>query len=319
MSPRADPEPHGTHSEPPPSPFRPLIFGEALFDCFAGGERVLGGAPFNVAWHLKGFKAHPLLVSRLGKDAMGEEILERMEQWGMDRRGIQLDHHRPTGRVNAEVEGGEPTFTIPPGQAYDEIRQDLLPPLEGLAGSDLLYYGTLALREDVSRGTLGWLRATLPCPVLVDVNLREPWWTRVVVEWAIRGAGCVKLSREEVGRLARLPVDTRENLMEATMALARRYGIGLVVVTLGQEGAVAVREGEFLWQDAPPVPDLKDSVGAGDAFSAVLALGLHHHWPLALTLRRAVEFAAELCRRRGATQDDPGLYTFFQSRWNHDA
>ena len=97
-----------------------VIFGEVLFDCF-DDEAVLGGAPFNVAWNLRGFGLDPVLISRVGADGRGEAVRTTMGSWGLDARGLQTDTGRPTGMVTITLEGGEPTFAILPDQAYDRI------------------------------------------------------------------------------------------------------------------------------------------------------------------------------------------------------
>ena len=97
---------------------RPVIFGEVLFDHFADGSRILGGAPFNVAWHLRGFNSNPLVISAVGDDAEGREILERMTSWDLMTHGVQVDRKHPTGRVTATVVDGENRFEIAPGQAW---------------------------------------------------------------------------------------------------------------------------------------------------------------------------------------------------------
>ncbi len=100
---------------------RPLIFGEVLFDVMPDGTRVLGGAPFNVAWHLEAFGLRPLMITRVGVDESGDEVLTAMASWGMDTSGVQRDDTYPTGRVEVDLDDGEPTFHILPDQAYDHL------------------------------------------------------------------------------------------------------------------------------------------------------------------------------------------------------
>jgi len=318
MLPRQDSDRSNIGEDSSNASFRPLIFGEVLFDHFPDGARVPGGAPFNVAWHLQGFKAHPLLISGVGADAAGDELLDRMARWGMDPRGVQLHHQHPTGRVVAEFEDGTPSFRIEANQAYDSVETGRLPPPPQLSETQLFYHGTLAIREETSRMTVGYLRDTVQCPVLVDVNLRPPWWNRALVDWALTGVDCVKLSREEAALLIEAPVASRTEQSEAVYRLRDRYQAKLVVMTLGAAGVIAVADGGIVRQKAPPIRDVQDTVGAGDAFSAVLALGINLDWPLSVTLRRATEFAGEVCRHRGATQSDCSLYDLQRARWNHE-
>ena len=299
--------------------FRPLIFGEALFDHFPDGSKVLGGAPFNVAWHLQGFKASPLVVTAVGDDPDGAEILRRMAGWGMDTSGVQVHPVRPTGRVTAHLERGEPHYEIEARQAYDAVSVEALPPPDALEATHLLYHGSLGVREETSASSLAHLRRTLGVPTLLDVNLRDPWWTRATLDRYLGGTTWVKVNRLEAGLLSGLPVQDTEQLSKAATTLRQKHGIGTLVVTRGEEGAVAVAAQGIHWMSAPAVSDFVDPVGAGDAFSAVLALGIHGGWELETMLRRAVEFAAELCRIRGATSEDRELYARHLRRWTDAA
>ena len=326
--------------------FRPVVFGEALFDHFPDGSRVLGGAPFNVAWHLRGFGAHPLLVTSVGQDPEGQEILERMEFWEMDASGVQIHPTKPTGRVTARLKDGQPTFEIEADQAFDGISLEGLPDAARLgqapSSPSLLYFGSLCLREETSAATLAYLRETLEgatpdgktsegkapegkapdevapqAPTLVDVNLRAPWWERDRVRNHIHGVDWLKVNDEEVGLLTGRPVTTESEIMEAAQALKNELGITNVVVTLGSRGAVALLPDGPVRVEGRKLPDLVDTVGAGDAFTSVLALGIHGGWPPETLLRRASAFAGEICRTRGAISADPELYLSTLREWNH--
>lgn len=319
MEPATDPGPSEAQNTSATRSFRPLVFGETLFDHFPDGTRALGGAPFNVAWHLQGFKAAPLLVTRVGEDPPGREVRSRMEEWGMDPRGVQVHPERPTGSVSVELAAGEARFRIESDQAWDEIEAGALPSPRLVEETDLLYHGTLALRGGVSQDTLSHLRETVAAPVLVDVNLRDPWWSGETVSRALEGAHWAKMNGHELAVLAGAPADTETAILEAARTIRHRYGVGHLVVTFGSRGALGLDHGGAVWEDAPAVADLVDTVGAGDAFSAVLALGTHLGWPTSLILRRAAGFAADICRTRGATGDDPELYARHLRRWRYDA
>lgn len=316
-NPAKNPDPAKGPEASPRRAFRPLVFGETLFDHFPDGTRALGGAPFNVAWHLHGFKALPLLITRIGKDAEGREIQDRMGEWGMDLRGIQSHPHRPTGKVTVELEAGDARFRIEAKQAYDEIEAGRLPPPGVVADADLLYHGTLALREQVSRQALSRLREMAGAPILVDVNLRDPWWTRDTVAWTLKGAHWAKMNDQEAAVLADLPGGSDDEILQAAGRIRDRHRIGYLIVTLGSRGALGLSAAGAVRQDAPEVSEVVDTVGAGDAFSAVVALGIHFAWPMDLTLRRAADFAADICRIRGATLDDPEMYAHYLRSWNH--
>jgi len=286
----------------------PLIFGETLFDCFADGE-VAGGAPFNVAWHLQGLGCPPLLLSRVGDDRRGRELRRLMEGWGLSTAGLQVDARRPTGMVRVEVREGEPSYVIEAGQAYDFIE----PPGADVTGFALLYHGTLALRNPVSRRTVEGLIRQNRCPVFVDLNLRSPWWRAEEIPAVLYAARYVKLNRHE---LRQLVADDDGDLPRQCGQLGRQYGLDLLCITDGANGA-SLWCGDDSWHTVRPAGDtpVVDTVGAGDAFTAVLLLGLLRHWPLAVTLRRAQDFASAIVGHRGATVNDPDFYLHFLHSW----
>ncbi|MEJ2575956.1 MAG: carbohydrate kinase [Gammaproteobacteria bacterium] len=289
---------------------RPVLFGEVLFDHFPDGSVVLGGAPFNVAWHLQAFGARPLLVSRVGDDPLGRKIRAAMQAWDMDCSGLQLDSSHPTGTVEVSLEGGEPSYEIVPHRAYDFVDGTVLPPLP--AGS-ILYHGSLALRHEVSRAALQQLRARLQAPSFVDVNLRPPWWDRERVVDGLRQARWAKLNGDEL----RLLYPQANGFDAGIEALLADTHLQVVVATRGARGAlIRTRSGNTV--EAAPKPghlELVDAVGAGDAFASVLLLGLLRDWPLEDCLERAQAFASAMVGVRGATVDKPEFYERFRAYW----
>ncbi|MCK9607316.1 MAG: carbohydrate kinase [Methylomonas sp.] len=285
------------------------IFGEVLFDHFPDGSVVLGGAPFNVAWHLQAFKQNPCFISRIGEDDTGAAVQAGMENWRMDLSGLQHDTKHPTGAVQVKIEQGEPSYLIVPEQAYDFIDTEQLPTN---TAADLLYHGSLALRNSVSRQALAHLKQQHRGKVFMDVNLREPWWDKAEVLAWVDEADWVKLNHLELQALQAGSVDF-EAAMQEFLIKHRLQGL---IVTRGEKGAVAINTaGERAM--AVPVRALQviDTVGAGDAFAAVLMLGIHLDWPLQLTLERAQSFASGIVGRRGATVQDAGFYRSFIEAW----
>lgn len=296
-----------------PSP--PVLFGEVLYDIFEDDDtHVLGGAPFNVAWHLHGFGARPLFVSRVGEDADGRRVRETMTRWGMSDACLQADGERPTGQVRVHSTGSQVRYDIVPHQAYDAIDAGALSGCLGDAAPPLLYHGTLATREEASRGALDRLVEATGAPIFLDVNLRDPWWTQARVEAQMARARWLKLNDDEIERLTGMPTGTASEAMEAAAALQSRFSLQGVYVTRGSTGALVVR-GDEVEQGRPPPVDVVDTVGAGDAFSAVAILGLLHDWDLRDTLDRALAFAAGVCRQRGATAAEPDLYERYGRGW----
>lgn len=288
---------------------RPIIFGEVLFDRFPDGSEVLGGAPFNAAWHLQGFGAAPLLVSRIGDDAAGRRVLRAMRDWGMDTAAVEIDPSHATGSVAIELTAGEPRYRIEPDQAYGHIAAT---EPAGLARPGLLYHGSLALWRRQSRQALDALAGRLAVPVFLDVNLRPPWWqAEAVASWLDR-ATWAKLNLDELNQLAAGPAPA----LERAAALCRQRRLQRLVVTLGGEGAFAVDpDGRCETVRPTAATAVVDMVGAGDAFAAVLMLGLLSGWEFAATLRRAQAFASAVVGVRGATVADAGFYRRFLDLW----
>jgi fructokinase len=284
------------------------IFGEVLFDCFPTGEQVLGGAPFNVAWHLQAFGRSPLFVSRIGQDGEGDTISRSMQQWGMERAYLQRDDEHPTGRVMITLEAGEPSYDIVADTAYDFIDASAVTQVHATT----LYHGSLGLRNLIALEALNRLKANHPRRIFMDVNLRDPWWQRQpVLNW-VEEADWVKLNEDELRQL-----DGESDDLPATASAFRaRYNLDGLVVTLGERGVLALAADGGTCHIEPELNlDLVDTVGAGDALTSVLILGLELDWPLHLTLERAQQFASAIVGQRGAVVNDPSFYHSYIDAW----
>ena len=294
---------------------RPAVFGEVVFDLFEDGSEVLGGAPFNVASHLAGFGHPALMVTAVGNDRRGREILERMRSRGLPTEAVAVDEGRPTGTAVVDLSDGEPRFELVSPVAYDAI--PIEPALSEPAPS-LLYFGTLAQRAEASRTTLTGLLETWQPEVFVDLNLRPPWSTPDVVQWSSEHATWLKLNRHELSELSP-GRDGSGDLSEMVQRLFDRFSsLRGVMLTLGDDGARAMgRDGSLVVAPGEQVGDdeLADTVGAGDAFSAVAMVGLLEGWPMEQTLERAVAFAATMCRHRGAVPDSQHVYAEALAKW----
>lgn len=287
----------------------PIIFGEVLFDCFPDGRQVLGGAPFNVAWHCQAFGLEPLFVSRVGNDELGKKIKTAMQEWGMKTRGLQIDHAHPTGKVEVTITDGEPSYEIVPDSAWDFIDREQLPDIEQAM---LLYHGSLILRNDVSRSALEWFKSRKDFPVFVDINLREPWWELSTVKAIITTCNWLKLNEDELDLITR----AANNLEDAMSNLQSENALDLLVVTQGERGAVALTPDSSL-KSVAPVKNTQviDTVGAGDAFSSIILVGHYYEWPLSVILERAQAFASAIVGIRGATISDISFYQPFMEEW----
>jgi fructokinase len=286
------------------------VFGEVLFDHFPDGSRVLGGAPFNVAWHTQAFGQSPCFISRIGDDPAGHEIAALMDAWGMSRDGLQTDCDHPTGSVKVLIQDDEPHYEIVEDCAYDFIDKKLL---EDKRTQGILYHGSLAVRKPVSRAALQTVKARHQGKVFIDVNLRPPWWNRETLLPLLHDADWVKLNEAELTELCPGNVELETGMQ----IFCKQFNLETLVVTRGDKGTVAYdKKKHFVYAKPPTSTTVVDTVGAGDAFAAVLLLGLNKQWRLETTLERAQAFACAIVGRRGATVADIEFYRKFSEQWN---
>ncbi|MBO1924592.1 PfkB family carbohydrate kinase [Thiomicrorhabdus sp. 6S3-12] len=277
------------------------IFGEVLFDCFPNGEKVLGGAPFNICWHLQAFGDSPVFVSRIGQDALGVQILKNARDWGIETQFIQQDPQHPTGQVQIELIDNEPHYDITAHSAYDFIRFDEMN-LNHHGG--ILYHGSLALRSADSKQQFVRLQKAGDWSVFLDVNLRAPWWDKTSLFKWLHAARWVKLNIDELHELGFNDSD----LQKAMHAFRSKFACQQLIVTQGAEGSSVLCEEGFFRQTPPKIEHFVDTVGAGDAFTSVYIHGLLHNWPIQHTLQQAQTFAAKIIGLRGALSTDPDFY-----------
>lgn len=280
------------------------VFGEVLLDQFPDGTAVLGGAPFNVAWHLQGLGFPNRLLTRIGMDPNGDRVTAAMRDWGMDTSGLQRDPQRPTGTVRVSVEDGEPAYEITTDAAWDALQ-----PPEPLA-CDLLYHGSLALRSATTARALGEFKArSQPRLTFVDINLRPPWWQADQVLSLVHDADWLKLNVHELQLLWPDDRNTPGDLFD-------RFALKGLILTRGADGAeVFTASGESHRVQPPGAATVIDTVGAGDAFAAVMIAGLLSGWSLPLCLQRAQQFAARIVGQRGATVAAPEFYSDLIRQW----
>lgn len=279
---------------------RILALGELLWDLLPRGAQP-GGAPANYAIHCRGLGAEARLVTRVGDDARGKELLAWLGEHGLALDTVQVDSERPTGTVSVTLsEDGQPTYIIHEGVAWDRIALDG-PALEAVREVDAICFGSLAQRSPISHATIRDLVIASPPRALriFDVNLRPPYDSHEVVEESLALANVVKVNDLELERLAEwlgLGGTVREQVEE----LARRFALRLVAVTRGAGGSLLFGGGR--WSEHPGFSvELADTVGAGDAFTAALTLGWLAGRPLDLINAWANAVGAYVCSRSGGT------------------
>lgn len=289
---------------------RPVIFGEVLFDCFEDGRKVLGGAPFNVAWNLQALGARPLFISRIGNDHAGELVATQMEAHGLDTSFLQIDTSKPTGHVSVILENGDADYDIKLGCAYDYIDQVDIP---DSVNAGLLYHGTLALRNNKSRQTLNQIYQLLDLPVFLDVNLRFPWFEVKDINYLISRAKWCKLNIDESRELG---IDILHDHKNIEFWTKHGKNLSTFYLTEGKSGATAfLKNSQTLNVHPGSLSQVVDTVGAGDAFCSILILGILKEWDMQLIMSRAQEFASAVVGLRGATTQNDSFYQTFIDRW----
>ncbi len=274
-----------------------ICFGEMLWDVLPTGKQP-GGAPLNVAVHLRNFGLEAQLISRVGHDDLGTELLAFVASKGLDTSYVQQGETHLTGVVKANVsDSQEVTYKILQPVAWDYIQyhDDLRALVEG---ADAFVFGSLAARGSVTRETL--YRLLQPAPLKVfDVNLRPPHYSRDVVTYLLRQADVVKLNHHELAELLGwFGVSPAE---ETALAwLAARFQLQAVCVTKGAAGA-ALWVGGQLYRGPGLVVRVRDTIGSGDAFLAALLKGWLAGQPPADYLAFACAAGSLVASYQGAT------------------
>jgi fructokinase len=264
--------------------------GELLWDVLPDG-RALGGAPANVAYHLARLGHAATLVTRVGRDELGDAARAALAARGLDVAGVQVDDALPTGAAHVTLDSqGHAAYRFVTPAAFDAIEPPPWTP-------DVVVFGTLAQRDARSAGTIRRLAATARIGVY-DVNLRPPHTSVPAVLATLAVAALVKVSEEEAAVLAAALGTSAEHRAFARH-VSERYGSQLVCVTRGALGAGLWTGGQ--WYDAPGIATAAvDTVGAGDAFVAALLDGWLEGRAAAETLERANRLGAYVATQRGA-------------------
>lgn len=290
----------------PASSSRPLFIGlgELLWDMLPRGRK-LGGAPANFAYHANALGAHARIVSCVGGDQAGTDILAQAARLGLSTDFIGVDPAHPTGTVDVTLDAaGTPAYLIHEHVAWDFIAWTK--EMKALAAAaTAACFGSLCQRSPVSRRTIrAFLDATRPeCLRVFDVNLRQEYFSREIIVESLKRSSVLKINDEElpvVARLLGLPAGEEA----AGRQLMRDFPLRVVALTRGAHGSSL-----FSADDASHLPAwhvaVKDTVGAGDAFTAALVAGLTRGLPLQEINAAASRVAAFVCTQEGATPPYP--------------
>ncbi len=292
--------------------------GEILFDCLPDGKK-LGGAPANFAYHVSQFGLNGIAVSAIGKDANGEEIKQILADVPSLKYHLE-EVEQPTGTVQVTLSGnGIPQYDICLGVAYDNI--PWTPAIEEIAkNSRAVCFGSLAQRTMVSRTTIHKFLDTMPqlgTLKVFDINLRQSWYSKEVIEESLQRCNVLKINDEEIIMVANLldlkpieGVDPQNQLLQPVefedqvRDLLRIYDLQMVVLTCGAFGSYVVTSDAISFQATPKVT-VADTVGAGDSFTGSFCAAILAGKPIAEAHKVAVSVSAFVCSQNGAMPQYP--------------
>jgi fructokinase len=279
--------------------FKVAGIGELLWDLLPDGKQ-LGGAPCNFAYHAYQAGCQPYVISALGTDVSGIEILERFNELGLDKSFVQQTPDFPTGTVTVSLDNnGIPGYIIHENVAWDNIVWN--GSLEKLAKSvNAVCFGSLAQRNPVSKQTImKFLEATrTDCLRVFDINLRQSFYSERIVVQSLNLTNILKLNEDELPIVARL-LRIKGNDDELLKQLMKKFNLKMVALTKGEKGSLLQTENEQSYMEVPKVK-IADTVGAGDSFTAVIVSGLLQNHKLKEIHETATRVAAFVCTQNGA-------------------
>lgn len=278
------------------TPYPVVCFGEVLWDILPTGSKP-GGAPVNVAYHLQKLGQPAALITRTGNDTEGYELKNIFSAYNVCTEFFQVDDHYATGKVFGRVNGYEEMiYDIVQPCAWDYIEwQDNLHDL--VSQSRYFVFGSLACRGTDSKQTLFRLLETAPQRVL-DINLRTPFYNKLLVKELLQRCEILKLNMSELELIAGW-FNNFKTTGERVKALQDEFGIDIIVVTMGAEGALVSLDGVIQQQPGYRI-EVADTVGAGDAFLAGFLTGKLNNKPILEILHQAALMGAFVASKNGA-------------------
>ncbi len=292
---------------------RILVFGEVLFDCFED-EKEMGGAPFNFAYHMHQLGHEVKFISSIGEDPLGKEIKHFMQTHGLNLKGLQKNPSHPTGQVQVKMMAdGSHEFNIESPAAYDFIQFDKIPQELLTESFDLIYFGTLSQRNEVSSETLYQILSKVKSThLLLDLNLRAPFFNENTIKKSLTACNMLKISDEEEAELKKSLYDKED----ITSHLQSTFGISKLILTQGKNGSDYLTQSKerVKFREVKVGGDVIDTVGAGDAFTSMLAHSMLSGFSPLECLTKASHFAGEICLQRGALPSNNDFYTVFKDK-----
>lgn len=280
--------------------FKIIGIGEVLWDLLPSGPQ-LGGAPANFAFHARQLGAEVQVITRVGNDDFGRQVLRRFGGMDIDVATVQVDQQLPTGTASVVLgQDGTPRFTIRDHVAWDALALTSKA-LEAVQGASAISFGTLAQRTGAASSVIQQFVAATPSASLrvFDVNLRQGFHSQEVLQRSLTAANVLKLSDSELAVLSPI-LKLTGSVSQRIEQLAERFDLLLVALTRGERGSLLYQRGN--WSDRPGQKlDIVDTIGAGDAFTAALVMGLLNQFNLEDIHQIAADVATFVCSQPGAT------------------
>jgi fructokinase len=277
--------------------YQAVCFGEILWDVLSSGSRRPGGAPMNVAYHLQRLGLSSALISRIGKDKWGTDLLKILNNFSLLIDCLQTDEQHATGIVNASIkENNEVEYEMVYPVAWDFIVYEKR--LTSLVqNSSYFVFGSLAARNEISRQTLFQLIEVANTKIC-DVNLRPPHFSRSIVEQLLSKADIVKLNEHEV-KLVSGWLGNYSDIKDQISSIQNRFNLKTVLVTKGDKGALIKHEDNWFAHDGYTIK-VVDTIGSGDAFLAGFLFQLENKKPIDEALSFANALGAFVATQAGA-------------------
>ena len=279
--------------------------GEALWDVLPEGKKI-GGAPANFAYHVSQFGLPSRVVSAVGEDKLGAEILDNFREKKLNCMIEQVPY--PTGTVQVELDAeGVPCYDIKEGVAWDNIPYTNA--LEGLAHcTRAVCFGSLAQRSVVSRETINRFLDAMPVTdetlKIFDVNLRQGFYTKEILCNSFQKCNILKINDEELVTVSRMFGYPGIDLQDKCWILLAKYNLKMLILTCGVNGSYVFTPGNVSFVETPKV-EVADTVGAGDSFTATFVAAILKGKPVAEAHKLAVEVSAYVCTQNGAMPELP--------------
>lgn len=274
--------------------------GEALWDVLPEGKKI-GGAPANFAYHVSQFGLPSCVVSAVGDDALGKEIVENFTSKGLNQLIAEVPY--PTGTVQVEIDqAGVPQYEIKENVAWDNIPYTAH--LESLAGrTKAVCFGSLAQRNVVSRNTINCFLDAMPQQegslVVFDVNLRQGFYNKEILCNSMKRCNILKINDEELVTVSRMFGYPGIDLQDKCWILLGKYNLKMLILTCGINGSYVFTPGNVSFQPTPKV-EVADTVGAGDSFTAAFIASILKGKSVTEAHSLAVQTSAYVCTKKGA-------------------